>query len=178
MFNAMLQPHHRDPGIFGLLGSETCRRPYFGLICDGVHVHPNCIKMAYNAHRSGTILVTDAMSTLGLPDGTYPWTNGDDIEKREGKMVLVGTDKIAGSCITLDQCVRNFEKWTGADIAEVIQCVTENPARLLGIYGQKGSLAPGADADLVVLDEERRVQMVFKSGTIIVDQTPSVNPAA
>lgn len=170
MFNAMLQPHHRDPGIFGLLGSEDYKRPYFGLICDGMHVHPNCIKMAYNAHRSGTILVTDAMSTLGLPDGVYPWTNGEDIEKRDGKMVLVGTETIAGSCITLDQCLRNFMRWTGVGIAEAIQCVTEHPAKLLKCYGEKGSLQAAADADLVVLDDEGHVKMVFKSGTMILDE--------
>lgn len=169
MFNAMLQPHHRDPGIFGLLGSESCRRPYFGLICDGIHVHPNCIKMAYNAHQSGTILVTDAMSTLGLPDGIHPWTDGESIEKRDGKMVLVGTNTIAGSCIAMDQCLRNFTKWTGAGIAKALQCVTEHPARLLGIYGRKGSLSPGADADLVVLNAQREVTMVFKAGQVVFE---------
>ena len=103
LFNAMSEPHHRTPGIFGVLGSQQeekerqTRRPWFGLIADGIHVHPSMVRVAYNAHPDGCILVTDAMSVLGCPDGDYVWTNGEVIEKRGGKVTLKGTDgTIAG----------------------------------------------------------------------------------
>ncbi|KAJ1672753.1 N-acetyl-glucosamine-6-phosphate deacetylase, partial [Spiromyces aspiralis] len=68
LFNAQPVFHQRDPGIVGLLGSPR-ERPYYGIICDGIHVHPNSVKIAYNAHPGGAILVTDAMAAQGLPEG-------------------------------------------------------------------------------------------------------------
>lgn len=66
LFNAMPQFHHRDPGVIGLLGSRMdLPRPFYGLICDGMHVHPNSVKIAYDSHPEGVILCT-AMSPLGL----------------------------------------------------------------------------------------------------------------
>ena len=86
MYNAMTQPHHRDTGIFGILGREDARqRPFFGIIADGVHVHPSMVRLAYNAHPQGFILVTDSMAMLGLPDGEYDnfsWTQGATIIKK------------------------------------------------------------------------------------------------
>lgn len=100
LFNAMRPLHHRNPGIFGVLGiAESLPRPYFGIIADGEHLHPTTIKIAFNAHPEGFILVTDAMHLVGLPDGTYQWTNGDctnHIVKRGPKLILEGSDRIAG----------------------------------------------------------------------------------
>ena len=98
MYNAMPQPHHRDTGIVGILGAqEGINKPYFGIIVDGIHVHPSMVRLAYAAHPEGCILVTDAMSVLGLPDGDYPWTNGEMIEKMVWKVTLKGQDgKLAG----------------------------------------------------------------------------------
>lgn len=100
LFNAMRPLHHRNPGIFGVLGiAESLPRPYFGIIADGEHLHPTTIKIAFNAHPEGFILVTDAMHLVGLPDGTYQWTNGDctnHIVKKGSKLILEGSDRIAG----------------------------------------------------------------------------------
>jgi N-acetylglucosamine-6-phosphate deacetylase len=100
LFNAMLPLHHRNPGIFGVLGiAESLPRPFFGIIADGIHLHPTTIKIAYNAHPDGFILVTDAMHPVGLPDGSYQWTNGDNINtivKNGPNLVLQDSDKIAG----------------------------------------------------------------------------------
>jgi len=105
LFNAMRPLHHRNPGIFGVLGeAEKIPRPYFGVIADGIHLHPTTIKIAFNAHPDGLILVTDAMHLVGLPDGSYEWTNGDNINKivKHGfKLVLEGSDKIAGRWVSL-----------------------------------------------------------------------------
>ncbi|KAI4142671.1 MAG: hypothetical protein LQ340_007264, partial [Diploschistes diacapsis] len=139
LYNAMPQPHHRDPGIVGLLGASSSasapasasaspspsssssssspsspppplppsagstanNRPYFGIIADGIHVHPSMLALAHAAHPTGCILVTDAMSVLGLADGTYPWTNGEVFEKRGHAVVLRRTGGIAGSAVDL-----------------------------------------------------------------------------
>jgi N-acetylglucosamine-6-phosphate deacetylase len=100
LFNAMRPLHHRNPGIFGVLGIESgLSRPYFGIISDGIHLHPTTIKIAYDAHPDGFILVTDAMHLVGLPDGAYPWTNGGDtcnIVKKGSKLLLENSETIAG----------------------------------------------------------------------------------
>jgi N-acetylglucosamine-6-phosphate deacetylase len=119
LFNAMRPLHHRNPGIFGVLGAPepptatplrsenqvgdgsttSLTRPYFGLICDGIHLHPATVKIAWHAHPAGLILVTDAMHMVGLPDGRYPWTNGEGehyIVKKGGVLELEGTGVIAG----------------------------------------------------------------------------------
>ena len=100
LFNAMRPLHHRNPGIFGVLGIERgLSRPYFGIISDGIHLHPTTIKIAYDAHPDGFILVTDAMHLVGLPDGAYPWTNGGDtcnIVKKGSKLLLENSETIAG----------------------------------------------------------------------------------
>lgn len=193
MFNAMNQPHHRHPGIFGILGApevadagvggagsmegageKVPRRPFFGLIADDVHVHPSYVRLAWNAYSAGCILVTDAMAMLGLRDGTYTWTNGDVIRKNGYLLTLGDSATIAGSVITLPECVSNLLRWTDADVVQAIGAVTATPARMLGLEGIKGSLAPGADADLVLLsggkEEGLTVEEVWKFGTKVYDR--------
>jgi N-acetylglucosamine-6-phosphate deacetylase len=196
LFNAMRPLHHRNPGIFGVLGSngiksssaspssppttprsarsssDTTRlstaipsRPFFGLIADGIHLHPTSVKIAYSAHPSGCILVTDAMHLVGLPDGLYSWgSSGEErIVKTGPRLTLEGSDILAGSAISLIECVNNFMQWTGAGIARSLGTVTGTPARVLGLQEKKGSLEVGADADLVVLSEvigEEGVELV------------------
>ncbi|KAI0477826.1 N-acetylglucosamine-6-phosphate deacetylase [Xylariaceae sp. FL0804] len=176
LFNAMRPLHHRNPGIFGVLGvassgsllsssslsssssslNRTRPRPYFGIIADGEHLHPTTITIAFNAHPDGFILVTDAMHLVGLPDGAYPWTNGDGddrIVKKGPRLILEGSDRIAGSSITLIECVNNFLSWTGASVPQALRAVTSTPAAMLGLQGTKGCLVDGADADMVVLSD-------------------------
>ncbi|KAJ5779069.1 N-acetylglucosamine-6-phosphate deacetylase [Penicillium paradoxum] len=167
LFNAMRPFYHRNPGIFGLLGQSERRRPFYGVIADGIHLHPTSIKIAYNAHPDGLILVTDAMRLCGLPDGVYEWTNGDRIVKTGARLTLEGSDKIAGSSATLIECVNNFRRWSGASTAAAINAVTAVPARLLGLEGVKGSLDSGADADLIVLGES---DDPLSGPTLTVDQ--------
>lgn len=176
LFNAMRPFYHRNPGIFGLLGQELRPRPYYGVIADGIHLHPTSLKIAFNAHPSGLILVTDAMRLCGLPDGVYEWTNGEHIIKKGARLTLQGSEKLAGSSATLIECVNNFRRWSGASTAEAVRAVTSTPARMLGLEGVKGSLEAGADADLVVLGEDvsegnevLTVDQVWKFGEKIFD---------
>lgn len=179
LFNAMRPLHHRNPGVFGVLGiAESLPRPYFGIISDGIHLHPTSIKIAFNAHPDGFILVTDAMHLVGLPDGVYEWTNGENIVKNGPKLVLEGTDKIAGSSITLIECVTNFLNWSGASVPLALKAVTATPAAMLGLSGVKGCLEADADADLVVIEEEvdvdgkknLKVDQVWKFGSKVWDR--------
>ncbi|KAG9191629.1 N-acetylglucosamine-6-phosphate deacetylase [Alternaria panax] len=180
LFNAMRPLHHRNPGIFGLLGtpSSSVEKPYFGIIADGIHLHPTSIKIAWNAHPDGLILVTDAMRLAGMPDGTYEWTNGSHIVKQGPLLTLEENGKIAGSSIQLVDCVSNFLNWTGASVPEALKVVTETPATMLGLQNVKGTLEEGADADLVVLDlhEEEGgekkfvVDEVWKFGVRVFDR--------
>ncbi|KAF1837285.1 N-acetylglucosamine-6-phosphate deacetylase [Decorospora gaudefroyi] len=180
LFNAMRPLHHRNPGIFGLLGtpSSSIQKPYFGIIADGIHLHPTSIKIAWNAHPNGLILVTDAMRFAGMPDGTYDWTNGSRVVKEGPLLTLEENGKIAGSSIQLVDCVTNFLNWTGASVPEALKAVTETPARMLGMHNVKGTLKEGADADLVVLDlqeladGEKKVVVdeVWKFGVKVFDR--------
>jgi N-acetylglucosamine-6-phosphate deacetylase len=182
LFNAMRPFYHRNPGVFGLLGQNERRRPYYGVIADGIHLHPTSIRIAYNAHPDGLILVTDAMRLCGLPDGVYDWTNGERIVKTGARLTLEGSDKIAGSSATLIECVNNFRRWSDASTAEALNAVTATPARLLGLEGVKGTLESGADADLVVLTDAPdpysgptlTVDQVWKRGVIIYDADKGV----
>ncbi|CAN8098077.1 unnamed protein product [Discula destructiva] len=188
LFNAMRPLHHRNPGIFGVLGSaESLPRPYFGIISDGIHLHPNTIKIAYNAHPDGFILVTDAMHMVGLPDGRYRWTNGEGehhIIKKGFVLTLEGTESIAGSSITLIECANNFLKWSGTSIPNVLRAVTSTPAEMLGLKGIKGSLDAGADADLVIFSEEKDedgalrlvIDEVWKFGSRVHHKDESFSP--
>ncbi|KAK6441735.1 N-acetyl-glucosamine-6-phosphate deacetylase [Oleoguttula sp. CCFEE 5521] len=181
LFNAMRPLHHRDPGPFGTLGSITpsTPRPYFGIIADGIHLHPTTTNLAFTAHPSGFILVTDAMKTMGLPDGVYDWTNGDKWVKKGPLLTRQGTDTLAGSSATLVECASNFWSWSGVSVPDVIRAVTTAPAEVLGLQGVKGGLEAGADADLVVLDvvedgsgvKRFEVEQVWKFGVMVYDKS-------
>lgn len=180
LFNAMPPLNHRQPNVFGVLSHAAPRaRPFFGVIADGIHLHPTAVTLAYAAHPAGFILVTDAMALTGLPDGVHAWTNGSRIVKRGRLLTLHGSDTIAGAVITLLECVVNFWNWSGVPLADAVRAVTETPARMLGVSETKGSLAPGADADLVVLEEvegaeggrDLRLEQVWKFGACVFDRT-------
>ncbi|KKA27040.1 hypothetical protein TD95_003957 [Thielaviopsis punctulata] len=174
LFNAMLPLHHREPGIVGVLaGVGGRKKPYFGVIADGVHLHPATVGLAYKAHPEGFILVTDAMHLVGCPDGKYEFRNGEEvnrINKIGPKLLLEGTETIAGSSITLLECVNNFIAWTHASLADALNAVTATPAAMLGLAGVKGSLAAGADADLVVFSEGKRTAGGEESVELVLDE--------
>jgi N-acetylglucosamine-6-phosphate deacetylase len=155
----------------GLLGSVDLPRPYYGLIADGFHAHPCAVRIAYSAHPKGVVLVTDSMAALGRPQGTY--TLGDmSVEMTEDAVYVAGTQTLAGSAISLAECIRRFRKFTGCSVIEAIEAATLHPARLLGIESRKGTLQHGADADLCFFDDELRVRRVFINGEP-VDQVES-----
>ncbi|KAI0317169.1 Metallo-dependent hydrolase [Amylostereum chailletii] len=150
----------------GQVADMEFERPFYELIVDGIHSHPNSVRLAYNVYPEGCILITDAMKILdpNLKDGVHEWRDGKRFVKEGVKLYLEGTDTLAGSVVTLDTCVRNFSRFTGCSLGEAIKCATFNPAKCLGIENRKGTLRPGADADLVVLDRNGNVVSTWVAG--------------
>jgi len=140
----------------GQIADMAFERPYYGIIVDGIHCHPNSVRLAYSSHPEGCILITDAMKILDpkLQDGVHEWQGGRKFVKEGERLYLEGTTTLAGSVVTLDKCVRNFSSFTGCSLGEAIKCATYNPAKCLGIENKKGTLRPGAHADLVVLNRQ------------------------
>lgn len=144
LFNAMLPFHHRDPHLIGLLSNRSI---YYGIIADGIHTHPSAIFIAYRAHPEGLVLVTDAMSAMGLEDGRVHHIGSQCVEivrdpdnKKLRSAYVQGTRTLCGSVATMDDCVQNLIKATGCSLEEALKCATENPARLLGVYPLEGGL--------------------------------------
>lgn len=164
LYNAMPQPHHRDIGVVGLVTSPQAgmHTPYFGLICDGVHVAPSMCVLAYRASPDKCVLTTDAMHLIGLPDGTYSWDK-QKIVKTGASLYLEGTTTLAGAATDLAQCVQNLVQWANISLAEAVKTVTNNAADSLRVT-HKGYLDAGCDADLVVLDASGNVETVYKLG--------------
>uniref|UniRef100_A0A182N4M5 Exosome complex component RRP45 n=1 Tax=Anopheles dirus TaxID=7168 RepID=A0A182N4M5_9DIPT len=112
LFNAMLPFHHRDPGLVGLLTTDNIPRDalvYFGIISDGVHTHPAALRIAYKTHPNGLILVTDAISAMGLAEGRHR-IGQMEIEIRAGRAYVAGTNTLCGSIAPMDECIRFFKK--------------------------------------------------------------------
>jgi N-acetylglucosamine-6-phosphate deacetylase len=151
LFNAMPPFHHREPGLVGAaldLPEVSCE-----LICDGVHVDPAALRLAYRAKGTvGVRLVTDAMAGAGMADGRYP-LGGAMVEVRGGRALLGQERVLAGSTLTMDVAVRNAVRFLGVPVQEAVAMASTNPARLLGVSNRKGAISVGMDADLVVLDE-------------------------
>jgi N-acetylglucosamine-6-phosphate deacetylase len=143
-YNAMRSFDHRDPGILAtVLTSDSL---YAELICDGIHVAPEAVRLYWRAKGpERAILVTDAISATGKPDGSYQ-LGSFAVEVANGRCTANGV--LAGSVLTLDTAVRNFCEFTGAASADVLKTVTRNPARMAGL--DAGSIRVGGRADFAV----------------------------
>ncbi|MDQ6660339.1 MAG: N-acetylglucosamine-6-phosphate deacetylase [Chloroflexota bacterium] len=161
LFNAMSSLEHREPGVPGAL--LTDRRVTVEIIADGIHVHPVLMKLAIAARGIQNIaLITDAMEAAGLPAGEYDFV-GRKVMVREGA-VRLENGALAGSILTFDRAVRNIVAFTGLEWSDAIAMATHVPARIAGVAHRKGRVAPGADADLVALDNDGRVQCTWVHG--------------
>ncbi|KAJ8935065.1 hypothetical protein NQ318_007164 [Aromia moschata] len=133
LFNAMLPFHHRDPGLVGLLASNKVPKTvYFGIIADGIHTHPAALRIAYRVHPNGLVLVTDAISAQGLNEGKHK-IGQMDIEIRDKKAFVSGTNTLCGSIATMIECVQLFMKSTGCTREYALEAASLHPAEALGI---------------------------------------------
>lgn len=123
LFNAMRPLHHRNPGIFGVLGiKEKGRRPYFGVIADGIHLHQSVVKIAYQTHPEGFVLVTDAMHLVGCRDGTHVSSAGGNVVKEGPKLTLEGTDIIAGRYVPF-ALVKTTLRWFSSVVDTIVASI-------------------------------------------------------
>ncbi|MGW6601621.1 N-acetylglucosamine-6-phosphate deacetylase [Streptomyces sp. NPDC055036] len=167
LFNAMPPLGHRAPGpIAALLEDE---RVTVELINDGTHLHPAALELAF--HRAGAdrvAFVTDAMDAAGFGDGRYE-LGPLAVEVKDGVARLVEGGSIAGSTLTQDIAFKRAATVDRLPVEDIVRAISANPARLLGVYDKVGSLEPGKDADLVVLDEEFSVKGVLHKGEWVIE---------
>jgi len=158
-FNAMRPLEHRSPGILGTV--LTDKRLSADIIADGVHVDPSIVRMfATLKGPDNTVLITDGLSATGMPDGHYH-LGSLDVEVKDGRCIANGV--LAGSVLTMDRAVRNLAAFAEWPISKAVATASRNPARVADLKG-KGVLAPGSDADIVILNAAGEVLQTFIGG--------------
>lgn len=170
LFNAMSPLEHRSPGVPGALLTDS--RATIEIIADGIHIHPAITKLVIAARGYRAVaLITDAVSPAGLPEGNYEFV-GREVIVHDGA-VRMNDGSLAGSILTLDRAVRNIVTFTGIGWSEAIAMATQIPARIAGMELRKGSIAPGADADLLALDDRGFVKRTWVRGLLAYQGEPT-----
>jgi N-acetylglucosamine-6-phosphate deacetylase len=164
-FNGMPGIHHRAPGP--VAAAIHAKGVTLEVINDGVHVHPEVVRLAFAGAPGRIALVTDAMAATGSADGAYllgtlPVTVSGGVAR------LTNGGSIAGSTLTLDEALRRAVTEVGLSIVDAVAALTETPARAIGRSADLGRLAPGFAADAVLLSAELRVDGVFAAGLRLV----------
>ncbi|GHD35394.1 N-acetylglucosamine-6-phosphate deacetylase [Streptomyces galbus] len=167
LFNAMPPVGHRAPGPITALLEDG--RVTVELINDGTHLHPAALQLAF--HHAGAdrvAFITDAMDAAGFGDGRY-MLGPLEVEVADGVARLVEGGSIAGSTLTLDRAFKRAVTIDRVPVTDAVRALSANPARLLGLDDRIGSLEPGKDADLVVLDADFELRGVMRRGAWVVD---------
>jgi N-acetylglucosamine-6-phosphate deacetylase len=159
LFNGMRPLHHREPG---LIGAALHLGIPFELINDGLHLHPALVSLLTVPGRR-PVLVTDAINAAGAGDGEY-FLGGQPVDVVAGEARLRRTGSLAGSTLTMDSAFRRAVRDSGLTMTAAALAAATDPATLLGVAGEIGSLAPGRRADLVVLDDDLCVFRVMVNG--------------
>lgn len=164
-FNAMRPLDHREPGLLAVVLDDP--NLFAELICDGIHVDPILVRLFLKAKGlERGILMTDAISATGMPDGVYQL--GElQVTVADGKCLYDG--KLAGSVLTLDRAIRNFVRFTGADLSVAARYAATNPARMAGFAANYGELAAGRTADITVLSPQGDVIATLLHGRPVED---------
>ncbi|MDR3477178.1 MAG: N-acetylglucosamine-6-phosphate deacetylase [Gammaproteobacteria bacterium] len=165
LFNAMRAVHHREPGVVtaALLSDDVLVE----LVLDGFHLHPAIVQLVLKAKGPERIvLITDAIRAKCLSDGCYE-LGGQDVHVKNGEAKLAdGT--IAGSVLKMASAVSNMLRFTGCELEVAVRMASATPAKALGLFDRKGSIALGKDADLVVLDDQLNVVLTVCGGRVVV----------
>jgi N-acetylglucosamine-6-phosphate deacetylase len=160
-FNAMRPLDHRTPGLLGAVLTDG--RMSADIIADGIHLDPSIVQLFLRAKGpEAAVLITDAISATGMPDGCYR-LGSFEVEVRRNKCTADG--KLAGSVLQLEAAVRNAMRWAGWKLPESVALASANPAKVIG-ETRRGILAVGADADIIVLSARGEVQKTIIGGQI------------
>lgn len=164
-FNGMRLFHQHEPAIMGaVLASPDV---YCEAICDGRHLHPGTVRMLLACKGwDKVVAITDSIQAAGLPDGHYK-LGVNDVVVVDGDAKLASNGVRAGSTLSQDTALRNIMAFTGHPAEDVLPLLSENPARLMGIFDRKGSIEAGKDADLVVLDDGWQVCRTIVGGVTV-----------
>jgi N-acetylglucosamine-6-phosphate deacetylase len=159
-FNAMRPLDHRSPGIIGeVLSDDTMTAD---IIVDGIHVSPEVVKVFLQAKGpERAVLITDAISATGMPDGRYQ-LGPIQVDVKDGK--ATAGDSLAGSVLTMDRAVRNVTRFSNWSLAQAVRAATLNPAQAVGLSEKNGRLAVGAEANFVVLSSAGEVVKTIVGG--------------
>jgi len=159
-FNAMRPLDHREPGIIGAVLSDD--RLSADIIVDGIHLAPPVVKLFLRAKgRELAVLITDAISATGMPDGRYQ-LGPIEVDVKDGKCMSNGS--LAGSVLTMDRAVRNVTQFSDWSLRDALRAATLNPARALGLAGHHGILSRGAEANFNVLSQAGEVLKTIVRG--------------
>ena len=160
LYNAMPGIHHRNPGVIPA-GVEN-PKVQAEIICDGYHIHPAAVRLAFTMFKNRMILISDSGRCAGEPEGTKFTLGGQDAWLRDG-VARLADGTIACSATNLWTCLRNVLSWNIPE-EEAIRAATWNPARALGVQDQVGSIAPGKLADFLVCAPDYTEKRVFIGG--------------
>lgn len=164
LFNAMSPLMQFDPGLPGAVLAETGIR--FGLIADGIHVHPALVDLIWKLSGPGRMtLVSDAMAALGMLPGKYILGDLEVIVDEASARLPNGV--LAGSILDHPQALRNLMAFTGCCLEDALTCMTTTPADLLGLGADMGQIAPGFAADLVLMTPDLKVLKTWVNGTTV-----------
>ena len=158
LFNAMPPIHHRRPGVIGAASERetVCAE----LICDGLHVHPSAVRMAFRLFGNRICLISDSLRCCGMPDGEYEL--GGQKVYLSGGVARLEDGTIAGSATNLFECMRNAVRF-GISEYDAIMAATALPAKEIG-DDEAGMIAEGRLADFLVCDEELNLKQVYMGG--------------
>ena len=161
LYNAMPPIHHRNPGVIPAASENANVRAE--IICDGYHIHPAAVRLAFTMFKNRVVLVSDSGRCAGQMNGYRFDLGGQMAELRDGVAKLVGTDTIACSASNLWKCLRNVLSW-GILEEEAIRAATYNPACAIGAQEQVGSIAAGKQADFIICSPDYAEKRVFLAG--------------
>jgi N-acetylglucosamine-6-phosphate deacetylase len=166
-FNAMRPYGHREPGILGVVLDDD--NLYSDLICDGIHVAPEAVRLWFKAKgQAKAILITDSLQATGMPNGLY--TLGVTRVHVEDGVCTTDEGVLAGSIITLQQAIERFRSFTGSDLATAVHLASRNPSAMLGRGSQ---LTPGKPANLNAYASDGVLLATIVRGKIINGGTQS-----
>lgn len=161
LHNGMRGLHHREPGCVGaMLANDDVVTE---IIADGVHVHPAVLKLSWKCKGTDrSVLITDCMCAGGLPDGVYqlgelPVTVKDGVAR-------TNCGSLAGSTLTMNKSIKNMTQLAGIPELDAVRMASEIPARTLGVSDRLGTIAPGMEASLTVMDNDFNVLLTLIRG--------------